>query len=435
MVAAPTTKEGSALRSATPSAASRWMAALLDTTPGSPQRSVEELQSRCRSALQGSSLPSRREEAWRFTDPSLLTTITPALLSPRPGAATLAAAGGAALGSGVRLFCDGQHDPLDGVSLPSGLEPIPSSELQAWLSRTLEATGCDQHWGILLNGALLRHVLALRVRGSVAPLLEIHSDAAAAQGILPLRILLVLEDGAELDLLQVHQASGASLTNVVLEAHLSPGSRLRHSLVATGSDTGALHAHLAFRQSPRSELHHTCAGLGWGFARYEPRLIQSEGAATSVLRGLQLVQHQQLADTHSHVHFGGPEGSLDQLHKAVADHSAHSVFNGAVRVPQPAQQTDAAQMSRNLLLSERARIDTKPELEIVADDVQCAHGATVSRLEQEELFYLRSRGIASDQATRLLLRGFCDEVLSQLPPQAMAFCPTQQWLTSLEPGQ
>ena len=104
------------------------------------------------------------------------------------------------------------------------------------------------------------------------------------------------------------------------------------------------------------------------------------------------------------------------------------MFNGAVQVPRLAQRTDAAQLSRNLLLSDRARIDTKPELEIVADDVRCAHGATVSRLEQDELFYLQSRGIAADQAARLLLRGFCEEVLQELPAAAAAWQPLDSLL-------
>jgi Fe-S cluster assembly protein SufD len=92
-------------------------------------------------------------------------------------------------------------------------------------------------------------------------------------------------------------------------------------------------------------------------------------------------------------------------------------------------------MSRNLLLSRRARIDTKPELEIVADDVRCAHGATVSRLQQDELFYLQSRGIAADQASRLLLRGFCDEVLRELPGDVPAWGALQGWMLSQEPSR
>ena len=141
------------------------------------------------------------------------------------------------------------------------------------------------------------------------------------------------------------------------------------------------------------------------------------------LRGLQRVDGRQVVDTHSRVLFAGPEGRLDQVHKALADGAGRSVFNGAVIVPRQAQRTDAAQLSRSLLLSDRARIDTKPELEIVADDVKCAHGATVSRLQQDELFYLQSRGIAADQAARLLLRGFCEEVLAELPAPSALWQP------------
>jgi Fe-S cluster assembly scaffold protein SufB len=143
--------------------------------------------------------------------------------------------------------------------------------------------------------------------------------------------------------------------------------------------------------------------------------VQERGAARTRLRGLQRVDGRQLADTHSCVRFDGPDGELDQLHKALADGAGRSVFNGAVRVPRLAQRTNAAQLSRSLLLSDRARIDTKPELEIIADDVKCAHGATVSQLQSEELFYLQSRGIASPVAARLLQRAFCEEVLRELP--------------------
>jgi Fe-S cluster assembly protein SufD len=95
-------------------------------------------------------------------------------------------------------------------------------------------------------------------------------------------------------------------------------------------------------------------------------------------------------------------------------------------VPRAAQRTNAAQLSRNLLLSTKARIDTKPELEIIADDVRCAHGATVSQLQEDELFYLRSRGITEREATSLLLRGYCQEVISQLPLQAERWRPLEQ---------
>jgi Fe-S cluster assembly protein SufD len=176
-------------------------------------------------------------------------------------------------------------------------------------------------------------------------------------------------------------------------------------------------------QAAGSRLEHVAVSGGWALARQEPRILQRDGAAFTRLRGLQMCRDRQIADTHSWVSFDGPEGELDQLHKAVADDQARSVFNGAVRVPRVAQRTNAAQLSRSLLLSDRARIDTKPELEIVADDVKCAHGATVSRLQTEELFYLQSRGIASGQAAQLLQRAFCAEVVRELPAAAAAHQP------------
>ena len=157
-------------------------------------------------------------------------------------------------------------------------------------------------------------------------------------------------------------------------------------------------------------------------------MSQAEGGAHTSLKALQLAEEHQLVDTHSRVVFEGPDGQLEQLHKAIADGHGRSVFNGAVKVPRLAQRTNAAQLSRNLLLSNQARIDTKPELEIVADDVRCAHGATVTRLQQNELFYLQSRGISAAVAAGLLKRGFCKEVLRDLPAAAAWWEPLKRLL-------
>jgi Fe-S cluster assembly protein SufD len=354
----------------------------------------------------------------------LLTAIAPRLLE-LPASAGPSVDGPPPAPTALRLCLDGRSDPLAGVALPDGLAPLTGPELMQALGHCLERSGCADHWPVLLNQACSSRLLALRVSGAVAPTVELVSDVGAAEGVLPLRILLVLEEQASLELLQVHQAAGASLTSVVLEARLAPGAQLRHGVMMRGSGASVLLAHLAVDQAPQSRYSLASVSAGWGLARLEPRIVQSEGRASSRLRGLQVVNGHQVADTHSQVLFNGPEGELDQLHKAVADDAGHSVFNGAVRVPRQAQRTAAAQLSRSLLLSTRARIDTKPELEIVADDVKCAHGATVSRLQLDELFYLQSRGIAADQASRLLLRGFCEEVLRELPAAAAVWKPLQ----------
>jgi FeS assembly protein SufD len=415
--------------------ASSWGTALLHTVAAEVSRepALAAARQQAARALAERPLPSRREEAWRFTDLAPLQAITPALLAP--GTTAPASLPAAAAGV-VRLVLDGHGDPLAGVSLPVGIESIPAAELATLLQKPSTDRGVEEAsthaaawagseapWCGLLAAATAGQILALRVKGVVEPTLELVSEAATAEGVLPLRVLLILEADAQLELLQVHRAAAASLTTVFLEARLGAGARLSHGLIGQGSGAAVLLAELAIDQEPASHYAFTSAVAGWALSRLEPRVVQSSGAATSRLRSLQRVDGRQIADQHSQVRFEGPEGKLDQLHKVIADGAGRSVFNGAVAVPRAAQRTDAVQLSRSLLLSDRARIDTKPQLEIVADDVKCAHGATVSRLQQEELFYLRSRGIDAARAAGLLLRGFCGEVLRELPAAAAIWQP------------
>jgi Fe-S cluster assembly protein SufD len=430
-------------------AASSWGSELLNALEAgvSSEPALAAARQRAAWALADRPLPSRRQEAWRFTEIAPLLAITPALLPP---ATTWPATLPPATSAVVRLVLDGHGDPLAGVSLPAGMEPIPAADLEALLQETATdrgedrgangafthaaaSAGSEAPWSGLLAAATAGQVLALRVRGVVEPILELVSDAASAEGVLPLRVLLLLEPQAQLELLQVHRAAGASLTTVLLEARLGAGARLSHGLIGQGVGASVLLADLAIEQDPGSHYAFTSAVAGWALSRLEPRVLQSGGGATTRLRSLQRVDGRQIADQHSQVRFEGPEGELDQLHKVIADGAGRSVFNGAVAVPRAAQRTNAVQLSRSLLLSDRARIDTKPQLEIVADDVKCAHGATVSRLQSEELFYLQSRGIAAATASRLLLRGFCGEVLRELPAAAAIWQPLAMVLAEEAP--
>jgi Fe-S cluster assembly protein SufD len=122
-----------------------------------------------------------------------------------------------------------------------------------------------------------------------------------------------------------------------------------------------------------------------------------------------------VADTHSFIDHALPAATSRQLHKCIADDHSRAVFNGQILVRPGAQGTDARQQSRNLLLSEEARIDTKPQLEIHADDVKCAHGAAIGQLDPEELFYLQSRGMSPGLARKLLTFGFASDLLGRIP--------------------
>ena len=364
-------------------------------------------------ALAGAPLPGRSLEEWRFTDLAGLRAVSPRLVSLAP-------------------------DPAD-RPLPQGVDRLDQDAAGQVLEQVLATTASAGHWPVRLHRAASMAaagrdpaVLALRVRGAVAEplLLERH---LAASGLAACRLVLVLEPGASLELLEVVRvgpdpAAAAAALSAITAVRLGAGASLRASLLAQGGTGASLLAHWLAVQDPGSRLALTTAVSGWDLARVEPRIVQSAGAAHTRLRGLQACDGSQITDTHSLVRFEGPEGCLDQVHKALAEGRGHSIFNGAVQVPRVAQRTRAAQLSRNLLLSDRARIDTKPELAIVADDVTCSHGATVSRLREDELFYLQSRGIGAAQAAVLLKRAFCQDVLRELPAAAAGWNPLDHLL-------
>ena len=419
------------------SASTAWLESVLKAfepslpAPGASLGGLPRRRFAARDELRRTGLPPTRQEAWRFTSLAPLIAVppqvlpVPELLGPKPDHPPASGA--------LRLYWDGDRDPLAGMDLPEGLSRLETGLQDSLLGTVLEVAGTTGSWLVRFNTALAGQVLALRVRGNVAVPLELVSDCGQGSGVRPLRLLLVMEEDASLDLLEVHRAAGTSLTSVLVEAQLAPRARLRYGVLAQGTESSCLLAHLAVSQAPASELDLTTAAGGWGLVRLEPAIIQVQGSAATRLRGLQVSRDRQIADLHSLVRFEGPNGQLDQLQKAVVDDAGRSVFHGAVQVPQAAQRTSASQLSRNLLLSDRARVDAIPQLEIVADDVRCTHGATVTRLQQEELFYLRSRGLGADQAARLLLDGFCDEILASLPKSASRWEPANALLRQALP--
>jgi Fe-S cluster assembly protein SufD len=155
--------------------------------------------------------------------------------------------------------------------------------------------------------------------------------------------------------------------------------------------------------------------LGARISRYNLNVVQQGEGAQARLDGLALISGRQVADTHTLMDHGLPNGRSKQLHKCIVGGAAHAVFNGKIVVRPGAQLTDSAQESRNLLLSDKAHVDTKPQLEIFADDVKCSHGATVGQLDAEQVFYLRSRGLSDGRARDLLAYAFGAEVIDRIP--------------------
>lgn len=391
--------------------------------------------------------PTRRTEAWRFTDLRCLTQLDPTRLHTRTASPHWP---DAAVPSGQ---VSGRRLPSRHLSLqlddrghwlgpqgeqpiwPHGLIPLPTEEITpGQVAHTVIPSG-TLPLGTQLNGATPSPSLGLQVSGPDPVHLELAIQVEQAQAWLAPHVLLVLQPGAKLCLSWHVAATAQAAVIPMVEARLGLGAQLEEATMAWGCPGANFLGTSFITQSPQSVYQRTNVTWGWGLSRDEPFIRQSQGQAETHLYGLAVARGQSLLDTHSTVYFDGPAGQLRQRHQALAGDRGHSVFNGRVVVPRVAQQTDASQLSRNLLLSTSARIDTKPQLEIVADNVQCTHGATVSCLQDDELFYLQSRGIGRDQASRLLQRGFCEEILQRLPKAALAWPSLQRLLEIPVPDQ
>ena len=360
-------------------------------------------------------LPPSRQEDWRFTDLAPLLQLDPSGLKPSCSAASTAWPAPEADVVRLQLGADGLS-----FSLAPGSQPLPSGAVLTGVEPG-KASGLPCRLHASVAGPQLQIALAAGARLR----LELWLQPEVANSLLAPRLRFLLAENAEMELALRISSTASSLCLPWIEADLAAGAKLVEGQWLQGDEGAVLMAGSSIRQQPGSFYTRTAVVQGWALARQEPTLVQSAGGAETCLRDLAVLNGTAIADLHSLVRFDGPDGQLDQLQKALVDGRSHSIFNGTVQVPRAAQRTNAAQLSRHLLLSEQAWVDTKPELEIIADDVRCTHGATVSSLADEELFYLRSRGIDRSAAMELLRRGFCLEILNQLPPLAAGWHPWQ----------
>lgn len=230
------------------------------------------------------------------------------------------------------------------------------------------------------------------------------------------RVLVVAEENSSATIIESYAGldDGVSFTNAVVEVVLKDGARLIHYRVQNES-ARAFHvtttgAHLG----RHSNFDTTSIALGAKLSRHNISVIMDHEGAECRVDGLYLVGGEQHTDTHSVIDHQQPHCTSHQLYKGILDGKSRAVFNGKVFVRHGALGTDANQTNKNLLLSNEAHVDTKPQLEIFADDVKCAHGAAIGQLDEDELFYLASRGIHSDLARNLLTYGFAEEVISRI---------------------
>jgi Fe-S cluster assembly protein SufD len=382
---------------------------------------LQSIRDRAQNLLLDQALPSTRNEDWRFTDLSSLYRTT-----FQPASATTVTDLDAWTTSDLPIrvvivngVLSAEHSTLD--VLPSGItvQSLATTDetIQPYLS---QQQGMNEVF-TALNTASFTDGVVIRIAKNQAIETPIHllfltvaSDVAVVSSP---RTLVIAEAGSSATLIEEYGVIGEGTywTNAVTEVFVADNAQLKHTRTQRESATAFHIGKTAVTQARDSRYALTTLSLGAQISRHNPEIVLTGIQTETHLNGLNLAVESQLSDTHSLIHFAQPHCVAKQLHKCIVNDRARAVFNGRIEVPQAAQQTNAAQLSRNLLLSPKARVDTKPQLEIVANDVKCAHGATVSQLDDEEVFYLQSRGLDRKAACDILVKGFAAEITEKVP--------------------
>lgn len=393
--------------------------------PGNAHNWIADLRARARTRFQEAGFPTTREEAWRYTNLAPLARLSfepfarDAIAVPAPRLQELTFAD---LGAQRLVFVNGRfRAELSSISrtqagvVVGSLADVMEQQPQS-LDGYLGDIGAIERGALaalntafLLDGAYVRFS-AGTVADAPIHLIYVSTENALAQP----RTLIVAEAGSRATVIEQYVSLDESryFSNALTEVALAADAKIEHYRVQQQGVQAYHVGGLYVRQDRASEFNSHAIDLGGFLVRSDTHTILAEGAACT-LNGLYLAGGRQHVDNHTVIEHAKPRSTSRELYKGVLDGRARAVFNGRVVVHPDAQQSDAQQTNNNLLLSEDAEVDTKPELEIYADDVKCSHGATVGQLDPDQLFYLRARALDEATARDLLTFAFANDVLQR----------------------
>lgn len=383
-----------------------------------------------RFAAQG--LPDRREEEWKYTDVSVLGRRASLAPQPAPTVPALDAAlhDSALPSAGMQrmVFVDGHYcaELSRIVDLPPGVRLLSLAQMLdsgAELPRQLFEQEHEHTIFATLNNALASDGAVLLLAPDAVLETPLYLVFVASGGDVTSypRNLVMAAAGARGTLIEHYLGTPEthSFTNALTQLSLDPGAEIAHYKLL---QEGAAAVHIAgihAQQAASSRFSSHSFALGGRLGRNDITVRLQGAGSQCTLNGLYLLDGRQHMDHHTRIDHLAPECRSREYYRGVLDGAARGVFNGKVVVHPGAVKTDAHQSNRNLLLSRQAEVDTKPQLEIFADDVVCTHGATVGQLDEEALFYLRSRGIDAETARALLIYGFAQEIIEKIEVPAL----------------
>jgi Fe-S cluster assembly protein SufD len=417
------------------SAATDFYASAFSET--APQRSAEpawlrEFRERSFARFQEMGFPSVDEEEWKYTN---VAAIAKADFAP------VVRVNGSSFTdkdlqrfsydeAPVRLvFVNGifRQDLSAAAQLPKGVSAIGlvdganDPKFSSVISELFDRRADAANGFVALNNAMFAGGLLVTFEKNVIVETPIHllfvteSTNGDKPAVSP-RVIIHAGANSSATILESHSSGGdgAYLANAVIDFQLDDSAQIHHYKVQR-ENANAFHvAHTSADLGPKAKYETTSINLGGAISRHNIDVRMDHEGAECAVDGLYMVEGSQHHDTHSVIDHRQPHCISRQLYKGILDGKSRAVFNGKVFVRHGAQQTDAQQTNKNLLLSNEAQIDTKPQLEIYADDVKCTHGAAVGQLDEDELFYLESRGINPSLARNMLTYGFAEEVIERI---------------------
>ncbi|MDQ6969355.1 MAG: Fe-S cluster assembly protein SufD [Mariprofundus sp.] len=383
---------------------------------------VQALRQQAADVFARTGLPGKRAEDWKYTDLSRLSAVlgeswwvTAAQTEPADVHVI------DDLDAYRLVFVAGQFQ-AEQSNLPTGVQMLPLADFLA--NDTAERGHCLFHVdesAPLFNGLMAANT-ALASDGLCAcigddvqldkPLYIIHNGSSTAHVLNG----LMLGRNAKVTLIEhfVGAGSDAALSNIATYLRLGENAELRHYRLQLESDKQFHIGRVEVKQARDSRYILHAVELGAQLSRADIVVDLAEPGASCALHGLFVASGRQHIDHHTRIDHNAPHCRSRENYRTVLDGRSHAVFNGKIVVAEGAIKTDSAQSNGNLLLSKNAGVDTKPELEIYNDDVKCAHGVTVGQLDEDQLFYLKSRGLSTEEARQLLTFAFADEILTAM---------------------
>ncbi len=411
---------------------------------------IAEMRRRAIEHFNAVGFPARDEEEWRFTNVApIVRSSFRAESYETVGLGMEAIASSVFAGVAARLtFVDGRFAPtLSFVGdLPAGVfvgrlaEAIEAQreEVSEHLGAHRPGDGPGTHAFAALNAALFRDGACILLPRGARIEAPIHLVFVASGGTMSFpRNLIVLGVDAQATVVETYTgiggAGGSSLTVPVTEIVTFADANLKHVKVQREEHDAFHVAAFELHQDRSSRVASHSISLGGGLVRNDLHAVLAGEGADCVLNGLYLVEGRQLVDNHMKVEHAAAHCDSHELYKGVLDGKSRAVFSGLIHVHPGAQKTDAKQSNRNLLLSGEAIANSNPQLEIYADDVKCTHGSTVGQLDEDAIFYLRSRGIGIEAARSLLTYAFASELVERIPVEPVRRA-LEEFLFSRLPG-